>query len=224
MWQSTKRLSQMTSAMFELSIGRRVKRLPNLAKGEIRDCVEQAIHEATPISESKKLSLSVNLEYALGSLYFQASQIEQVLVNLLDNACKFTPQRGSIEIRGYPFFWERRGSRSSSAFEAERRKADSAEPNSYRIDIRGSGPLIPAELMGKIFEEYTSYGGGQDRSGGGLGLAICRMILSAHEGKVWAENTDEGPRFSFVLPTRTLEPSGDENGTRQPQLIQTELM
>jgi K+-sensing histidine kinase KdpD len=51
-----------------------------------------------------------------------------------------------------------------------------------------------------IFEEYTSYSGGQDRSGGGLGLAICRMIVTQHEGQVWAENTGRGPMFSFTLP------------------------
>jgi K+-sensing histidine kinase KdpD len=105
---------------------------------------------------------------------------------------------------------------------SERRMAEAPEPNSYRIDIRGSGPLIPPELLENIFEEYTTYGGGQDRSGGGLGLAICRMILSAHEGCVWAENTEEGPRFSFILPVRSSEPQEPE--AAQPQLIHSELM
>ena len=43
----------------------------------------------------------------------------------------------------------------------------------------------------------------RDRSGGGLGLAICRMIISEHEGKIWAENTSAGPMISFVIPLRT---------------------
>ena len=61
------------------------------------------------------------------------------------------------------------------------------------------GDEIPVEHIGKIFEEYAPVSS-QDRSGGGLGLAICRMIIQSHEGRVWMENTDYGPRFSFVLP------------------------
>jgi signal transduction histidine kinase len=68
------------------------------------------------------------------------------------------------------------------------------------VDIRDSGPGIPAEHLDRIFEEYTSYSGGQDRSGGGLGLAICRLILSRHGGRIWAESSSEGAVFSFVLP------------------------
>jgi signal transduction histidine kinase len=88
------------------------------------------------------------------------------------------------------------------------------EPNAYRVDIRDSGARIPREHLTAIFEEDTSCIGGSDRSGGGLGLAICKMILHAHQGRVWAENSDSGPRFSFVLPLRTRAESaaGEENG------------
>ena len=61
--------------------------------------------------------------------------------------------------------------------------ADAQAPNAYRIDIRDSGHAIPAEHLDHIFEEYTSYAGGRDRSGGGLGLAICRMIVTQHDGR-----------------------------------------
>jgi len=59
---------------------------------------------------------------------------------------------------------------------------------------------VPFEHLEKIFEEYTSYAGGQDRSGGGLGLAICKFILNLHQGQVWAESGADGSTFSFVLP------------------------
>ncbi len=70
------------------------------------------------------------------------------------------------------------------------------------MDIRDSGAEIAQEHLECIFEEYTSYAAGRDRSGGGLGLAICRSIVNQHEGHVWVENTEAGPRFSFVLPLR----------------------
>jgi signal transduction histidine kinase len=208
MRQSVKRLSRMASAMFELGVGRQLKRRPDLRPADIRERVEQALHEITPAADSKNISISVELAPEEGKAYLEPGQIEQVLMNLLDNACKFTQKGGTIEIRGYPFFWERRAAHSSSALVTDRRYRDSHTPNSYRIDIRDSGPQIPVEHIGKIFEEYTSYVGSQDRSGGGLGLAICRMIIQAHEGRVWMENTDYGPRFSFVLPIYSAKSAG----------------
>jgi hypothetical protein len=75
----------------------------------------------------------------------------------------------------------------------------------------------PAGAPANIFEEYTSYAGGQDRSGGGLGLAICKMIATLHGGRVWAENTETGPMFSFVLPVFLAEPGVPE--AAQAQLL-----
>ena len=201
MQNSVRRLSRMASAMFQLSIGRHVKTKPDVQPGDIRECLNQALHEIAPFADEKSISITPELEDCDGELYFEAGQIEQVLINILDNACKFTPRAGSIEIRGYPYFWERRGTRTSLPITAERRRRNSHDPNSYRVDITDSGSAIPDEHLHRIFEEYTSYAGGRDRSGGGLGLAICKMIITQHEGRVWAENHSSGPIFSFVLPT-----------------------
>lgn len=217
MQHSTRRLSRMASAMFQLSVGRDVKNWPDLRVGDIQECMDQALHEITPFADNKGISLSVNLDMAPGALYFEPGQIEQVLINLLDNACKFTPKAGEIEVQGYPFLWDRRGMREFTPPVVERRYQDSREPNAYRIDIRNSGCQIPGEHLDSIFEEYTSYAGGQDRSGGGLGLAICRMIATQHEGRVWAENTDIGPMFSFVLPVHAKQPG--VSGAAQAQLL-----
>lgn len=201
MQHSIKRLSRMASAMFELGVARHEKRQLDLRPGDIRERIEQAVHEITPLADEKNISISVELAPESGTVYLEPGQIEQVLINLLDNACKFTPRDGVIEIQGYPYFWDRRkGVHSINSNGRERRYDDSSAPNSYRVDIRDSGPQIPREHIGRIFEEYTSYVGGRDRSGGGLGLAICRMIITSHEGHVWIENTEYGPQFSFVLP------------------------
>jgi signal transduction histidine kinase len=208
MQNSARRLSRMASAMFQLSVGRQVKRRLDLEPADIRECLEQALHEVGPFAEEKRIAIIANLDPCADRLYFEAGQIEQVLVNILDNACKFTRKAGSIEINGYPFFWERRKIKSAIAPEAERRRQnDTSDPNSYRIDIIDSGTAIPEEHLEGIFEEYTSYAGGRDRSGGGLGLAICKMIVTEHEGHIWAENTEAGPMFSFVLPMHRTEPA-----------------
>jgi signal transduction histidine kinase len=212
MQHSAKRLTRMANAMFQLSICQRVEGKLNLQKGDIRECIEQALHEVTPFTEGKRISVSVDVVPPPDSLSFERSQLEQVLINLLDNACKFTPRAGSIEIRGYPFFWERRVTQIPSRV-GDRRLRPVAEANSFRIDVRDSGPAVPAAHLSKIFEEYTSYAGGQDRSGGGLGLAICRMLMNQHQGRIWAEPTTSGAIFSLVLPFQRTEPAiiGEES-------------
>ena len=221
MQQSIKRLSRMATAMFELGVRRHLKRQPDLQPADIRERVEQAVHECTPFAEAKDISLSVDLVPVSGTVRLEPGQMEQVLMNLLDNACKFTPKGGAIEVRGYPSFWERRSGRPFSPPAVERRCRDSRSPNSYRIDIQDSGPQIPPEHIGRLFEEYTSYSGGKDRSGGGLGLAICKMIITAHEGRVWMENTEYGPRFSFVLPVHSAE-AEDPDTDLELELINSE--
>lgn len=204
MQNSGKRLSRMASAMFELSVGRLVKRKPDLREADIGECVEQALHEIGPFAEGKQISISVDLETVPGVLYLEPGQIEQVFMNLLDNACKFAPRAGEIEIRGFPCYWNRHAVRRGTPV-CERISQNSPTANAYRLDIRDSGSRIPQDRLENIFEEYTSYSGGSDRSGGGLGLAICRMIITLHNGCVWVENTAGGPQFSFILPIRVSE-------------------
>jgi signal transduction histidine kinase len=205
MQNSAMRLSRMASAMFQLSVGRQVKKRPDLQRGDIRKCLDQALHEIAPFAAERRINILPEFDPCETGLYFEPGQMDQVFVNILDNACRFTPKGGSIEIRGYPFFWERRATHSLVQTPIERRLRVTRKPNSYRVDILDSGALIPEEHLNTIFEEYTSYSGGRDRSSGGLGLAICRMIISQHNGKIWAENTDRGPMFSFVLPMQRFK-------------------
>ncbi len=202
MHQSSRRLSRMAEAMFQLSMGGQSKSPLLLRKEDIRSCVDQCFHEMAPAIEDKGISTSVDLDALTPNLYFERSLMEQAIINILDNASKFTPKGGRIDVRGYSVFWERRSNHQAIAPVKERRQENSRDPNGYRIDITNSGRPIPAPHLEGIFEEYASYSGGQDRSGGGLGLAICKMIITQHEGRVWAENTDKGPQFSFVLPAR----------------------
>jgi signal transduction histidine kinase len=205
MGHSAKRLSRMASAMFDLAIGARVERKPDLRENDICDRIKQALHEILPLALDKEISLKATEINPPGQpLYFDSSQMEQVLLNLLDNACKFTQPGGSIEVRGYPEFWERRFLIAGSA-PRERRVGSVRSPNSYRIDIKDTGPGIQPDRLSHIFEENTSYSGPQDRSGGGLGLAICRLILSRHEGRIWADSYQSGTIFSVVLPYRRAQ-------------------
>jgi signal transduction histidine kinase len=217
MQNSTKRLSRMSSAMFQLSAGQCVKRRAEFRKQDLQECLDQALHEIGMIAEAKNISVSAEMEPESRFLHCEEGQIEQLLINLLDNACKFSPKNGAIEMRGYAYFWERRALSSLPAPENERRRRVNREPNAFRIDVRNSGAPIPQDHLRSIFEEYTSYAGRHDRSGGGLGLAICRMIATQHEGIIWAENTESGPMFAVLLPFH-LRPAAQFSEHDQRQL------
>ena len=214
MQQSACRLARMASSLYDLSVARRLRMPLEARPHPIDDCIEQAVHELAFFTEEKRITITVQLTPLRDvELCLDPARIEQLMVNLLDNACKFTPKLGAIEVFGYPYFWERRG-RPTAAFGIERRVSKCAEPNSYRLDIRDSGPAIPAAILPRIFEEYTSYSGPEDRSGAGLGLAICKTIVRAHQGDIWAAGSDiGGAMFSVVLPFR----SSDARQHREPE-------
>jgi signal transduction histidine kinase len=196
---STKRLFRMASTMFQLNgPGKGLK----FDLTDIRECVAQAAYEVGPLADGKRISLSIDLDQKTPLFHFESGLVEQVLVNLLENACKFTPRNGEIEVRGRAFFWDRRVARHPGLSPSERRMSASKEPNAYRIDIRDSGAPIPIEHLQNMFAEDMSKSAEPDRSGGGLGLVICRMVAAQHQGRILAQNTGEGPVFSLILPFR----------------------
>jgi signal transduction histidine kinase len=208
MEQSGRRLGRISSSLYALTLGQHVRQPVELREYSIEDCVQQAIYELAGIVREKSISISVELTPAPCPLFFEPSQFEQLFINILDNACRFTPRHGSIEIVGGPSFWERR-STAAAGVSAERRTEDRDTPNMYRVDITDSGPGIPESFLPLIFEEYTSYSGPDDRSGGGLGLAISRTIVQSHQGSIWATSGKDGVTFSFVFPLRFAELSAD---------------
>lgn len=201
MQSSIGRLSRLCSAMFDLNIDSWVEAAPRLEVNPIDPSVQEAVRQIGPIAGEKDISITVQLDPFSEPVAFEPFRIEQVLINLLENSCKFTPRSGAVEVRGYRYFWDRRKPLGGGFTSIEdRRRVQTTEPNSYRIDVCDTGPGVPPQHVKEIFEEFTSYGGSEDRSCGGLGLAICKMIMNQHHGRIWVENSRCGAVFSVVLP------------------------
>ncbi len=190
---STRRLTRLASGTLELLTQGRLNRVPDRNSGDIEEAVDQALHDVYPLILDKQIEVDVQVEPASKELLFEPEQIQQVLINLLENSSKFTPRGGKVTIRGYVVHED-----------ADRRGLTSHMPpgtcDGYRVDILDSGPGVPTHLAEKVFEQYATYAGTGDRSGGGLGLAICRAIVVAHGGVIWTTPGREGGRFSFILP------------------------
>jgi K+-sensing histidine kinase KdpD len=152
------------------------------------------------IATPKGVHVFMELDLCPELVAFDQTGIERVIMNLIDNACRYTPTNGSIRINGYPFFWERRHRRSPFLNTSDHRVQDSRLPNCYRVDVHNTGPRIPEQSIEYIFEEYAAMGEMPDQHSAGLGLAICRSVLALHAGHIWAENRFDGPVFSFVIP------------------------
>ena len=114
--------------------------------------------------------------------------VEQVLVNLLENALKYSPAGATIEVSAQD------------------------EEGAVVVTIADRGPGIPPGEEGRIFEKFHRVGRDPSVGGVGLGLAICRAIVAAHGGRIWAENREGGgAAFHFSLP-RVEAPRGDPGG------------
>lgn len=107
---------------------------------------------------------------------FDVEQIQRVLVNLVGNAVKFTPAGGVITL------------------------GISESDNLVQVMVSDTGKGIPPERLNELFTEFTQVGREDSRKGAGLGLFICRRIIEAHQGRIWAENQPGGgSRFLFTL-------------------------
>lgn len=198
---SVRRLSRLATALFQWSSGMRVGLQSQIKEGDIQECCCQAVHEIKPFADEKSISIELDLQAPTQPLYFDPGQMEQLMVNLLENSCKFTPRGGYIRIRGYSAFWDRRcATVSQDGVWIERRHTRSRRANAYRMEVSDNGMGVRPEHLRTIFQEYTSYGGGRDRSGSGLGLAICKRILDEHGGEIFAESAAQGVTFTFLLP------------------------
>jgi signal transduction histidine kinase len=201
MQRSIKRLSRLASGMFYLSVDPQSPRRLKRKQGDIDACIHQAVHELAPVLESKQIEMRLSVEPPTRTLLFDEMQIEQVLVNLLDNASRFTPRNGRVEIRAQSAFWERRRSNmTGDAGRPERRETATQECNAYRVEVRDSGSGIPPGDEEWIFEEYASHAKRYESSRAGLGLTICRQIINAHHGAIFAESGGSGGSFVFLLP------------------------
>lgn len=198
---SIRRLSRLATALFQWSSGWRVGLQPQIREADIEECCRQALHEVRALAGEKNIGVDLDLQAPEGDLCFDPAQMEQLLINLLENSCKFTPRGGDIHVRGFPAFWERRSAAASrDGALVERRRASSRRANAYRLEVSDNGMGVRPEHLKTIFQEYTSYGGGGDRSGSGLGLAICQRIVAEQGGEIYAESGNQGVTFILHVP------------------------
>lgn len=141
-----------------------------------------------------KINTSINIEKGISSITADERKIKQVLVNLLSNAMKFTPDNGSISIQA-------RKIKDTSLFSA----AGTEKIGFYAVEIsvEDTGEGIPPEFLKKLFRPFEQLGSPylKKHEGTGLGLSLCKQIVDMHGGRIYVESkVGKGSIFRFIIP------------------------
>ncbi len=137
------------------------------------------------------IRLELDLSPTLPAIDADADMLEQVVVNLLDNAFKFSPPQTTIRL---------------GASSVVRNEATQAR-HWLRLTVCDQGHGIPPDELERVFERFYQVDGGMTRrfGGMGIGLALCQAIVQAHGGRIWAESEGVGKGSTFYVEVPTAD-------------------
>lgn len=184
---SAARMAGMVDDLLAISVGRTGGTMLRLEPVKAAELLSMAAQQAAPLVSEASLQLELQQDSELPVIYVDAQRIMRVFGNLLDNAMKFTEAGGKVIVRAEP------------------------APGAVLFSIANSGPAVPEQDLAQLFLPFWQ-ASSDDARGAGLGLSICRSIIEAHGGTVWAEPM-AGMRLKivFLLPRgRPQPPLGGE--------------
>lgn len=181
--RSSSRLQTLIRSLLDINQLEAGHPITERSRVEIAKLIEDVWDTVKPSYEKREIELCQQIAADLPDIYVQEDMIRRVLINLLDNAIKYSPDSQVI------------------TFEA---KAKDEEFIIISVSDQGEG--VPEGLRDTIFEKFRRIKTETYSKGLGLGLAFCRLAVEAHGGKIWVDDApDGGARFNFILPIWTEE-------------------
>jgi two-component system phosphate regulon sensor histidine kinase PhoR len=178
--RNVQRLMSLIQDLLDLSQIDAGKDTLHKEKIDLHELTERAQSQIQALMEQKHQTLEI--EYLTDSLFADPQRLEQILVNLLENAHKYTPDFGHIKVS-----WE-----------------ESLKRQDILLKVKDSGPGIAKEHQSKLFDRFYRINEGRSTSathGTGLGLAIVKHIMQRHGGAVWVESeVGQGSQFVCQFP------------------------
>jgi signal transduction histidine kinase/HAMP domain-containing protein len=178
--ESTERLERLINDLLDLSVIEAGKAALKPTSFSMMSLLREVTETLKPMAEEKQISLEFGSTNGHSLAWADRDKITQVLTNLIGNAVKFTPNLGKVSM-----------------------VVNSRKDAWLQVSITDTGPGIPPEEAGKIFDEfYQMSQPGRDKSKGvGLGLAISKKLVEMHGGKIAVESVvGRGSSFSFTIP------------------------
>ncbi len=175
--RSSRRASRLVESLLDIDRLEAGRAVLDKTTGSIGVLITEAVEEVHPTAEAKGHLVRFEIPPGLPEVEVDADMLHRVLINLLENAIKYTPTDGKITISA--------------------RKED----EQVLIEVSDSGMGIPVSDQQRIFEKYARIRRGSRSKGIGLGLAFCRLAVEAHGGRIWVESDQgQGSSFFFTLP------------------------
>lgn len=175
--RSAERLQRLINSLLDISRLEAGQPITNQRTTSLTSLAHEAAEVVGPMAEARQLHIRIQIPSGIPEVWVDVDMIRRVLINLMENATKFSPQGSSIEVGG------------------------TVDNQQAVLWVQDSGPGIPPEAQERIFEKFTRLQTERSPKGLGLGLAFCRLAVQAHGGRIWVESKPEqGSRFLFTLP------------------------
>lgn len=175
--RSSRRASRLVESLLDLDRLEAGQAVLDKSPTSVAMLVSEAVEEVYPTAEAKGHLLRMQIEPGLPEIEVDVDMIRRVLINLLDNAVKYTRSGGKINLD-------------------VRRKDEH-----ILVGVRDSGPGISEADQKRIFEKFSRIHKKARPKGLGLGLAFCRLAVEEHGGRIWVESEEgKGATFYFTLP------------------------
>ncbi len=179
--RETERLERLVEELLELSRLESEAGVSPQRGVDVSQVVKAAIERVQPRAQQADLRLEVEVAEPLPPLWADPERLERALLELLDNAIKFTPRGGRILVSARP------------------------TEEGVLITVSDTGPGIPDEERPYIFQRFYRGSAGRRLPGAGLGLAIVQHVAESHGGRVWVEGGEgQGATFHILLPSFTF--------------------
>jgi NtrC-family two-component system sensor histidine kinase KinB len=175
--RSEQQLRRMIDSLLDVQRLEEGSKLLNRTTSALLSIITGAVEQIKPFADDKCVPLHFTMAEDMPLLYIDADIIERVVINLLDNAIKYSPDGSPVVV-------------SAAAAGSE-----------VYVRVRDSGPGVPSEAQATIFDKFSRVRRQNMPHGVGLGLAFCKLAVEAHGGRIWVKNNDEGgATFTFALP------------------------
>ena len=190
--RSSQRMERLISDILDMARLQSQEKTIAIAEIELRPLIDEILETLMPSAERRRHIIEENVPPDLPPLWADQDILRRVLLNIMTNAIKYTPNGGTITL------------------------TVRAEPDEFYFAVADNGPGIPPEERQHIFEPFVR-GDSGNLKGAGLGLAFCKLAVEAHQGKIGLESTvGEGSTFYFTIP-RDLDKSKSELGSLEEE-------
>ena len=187
--RNSERLRKLVDSLLYISRAQAGKLSYSFDDLMISDVIDNSIQDLSLQAEKKDIEINKYVEEDLPPIRGDKDKLTDVMINLIDNAIKFTPQGGRIDVGA------------------------EVDDGSLHIYVRDTGIGIPEDKISNLFQRFYQVDASVKRryGGTGLGLYICKKIIEDHEGNIWVKSQEgEGSTFHILLPLKNDDSSDSE--------------